>query len=88
MRPTLDDLRVLEAVHRTPAAKHRRKTIDVMHRRHGHGDGECRACRQLVHVPAGRLMVYKCRHFGATASGASDWRLSWPACGAKEPISA
>ena len=39
---------------------------------------ECRTCNNLYGEPGG---YYKCLIYGRTASEASDWRLSYKACG-------
>lgn len=58
------------------------RVIGKMHAAYGHGEpgATCGACAHLVVKQfAGRY--FKCALYGNTASAASDWRKSWPACG-------
>ena len=77
---TTDEMKALV----TPEAKRRAKTIDLMHRIHGDGEGTCADCVHLTRKVASRNW-YKCRFCNPPDRGASsDWRKHWPACGLKE----
>jgi hypothetical protein len=53
----------------------------TMHVRHGAADGQCcKDCRWLVQHDY-RRRYYKCLLYGVSSSAATDWRLSYPACG-------
>lgn len=56
------------------------RKIEAMHRLYGAGKGKCRDCPHLVVNYWGRNF-YKCALYGRSASEATDWRISWPACG-------
>lgn len=57
------------------------RKIDLMHRQFGFSPGhKCRYCDNLIVQQANRR-YYKCEVYGATDSEASDWRLSYDACG-------
>lgn len=50
-----------------------------------HPTAHCRDCTNLLTRAAGSQTVRKCTLFADTRSAATDWRLSWPACGAFSP---
>lgn len=58
------------------------RKIEAMYANFGAGpaEEECRTCSNLICARYNRA-YYKCRIYGNTASEASDWRVSWPACG-------
>lgn len=57
------------------------RKIDLMHRQFGFSPGhKCQYCDNLIVQQANRR-YYKCEVYGATDSEASDWRLSYDACG-------
>ena len=57
------------------------RKIDLMYRQFGHADGHiCKDCSNLEsHFFERRY--YKCRVYGCSASEATDWKISNPACG-------
>ena len=57
------------------------RKIDLMHREFGFSPGhKCQYCDNLIVQQANRR-YYKCEVYGITDSEASDWRLSYDACG-------
>lgn len=68
---------------RDDAARHRAKTLDVMHRRYGVAtEGVvCGSCAFLVRSGGGAGDFPKCKAFRVSCSEATDWRLRWRACG-------
>ena len=57
------------------------RKIDLMHREFGVCPGKkCKYCDNLIVQQANRR-YYKCEVYGITDSEASDWRLSYDACG-------
>lgn len=57
------------------------RKIDLMHREFGFSPGhKCQYCDNLIVQEANRR-YYKCEVYGVTDSEASDWRLSYDACG-------
>lgn len=56
------------------------RKIEAMHKLYGFGADRCENCPHLVKHVWGRI-YYKCSLYGDSASEATDWRLSWPACG-------
>lgn len=57
------------------------RKIDLMHREFGFSTGhKCQYCDNLIVQQANRR-YYKCEVYGITDSEASDWRLSYDACG-------
>ena len=57
------------------------RKIDLMHREFGVCPGKkCQYCDNLIVQQANRR-YYKCEVYGITDSEASDWRLSYDACG-------
>jgi hypothetical protein len=88
MNVSFADLRALaeaaDPTPKTPAEKHRRKTIDQMIRLHGAGEGTCGDCAHLKTRDFGRNRYFKCDRCRMSASANTDWRKTWPACGAKE----
>ena len=59
------------------------RKIDLMHKVMGVCAGElCRSCSNFKRYRVGdKKMVRKCKVYGVTASEASDWNASYPACG-------
>jgi hypothetical protein len=69
---------------KTPAERHRARTLGVMHRRHGRAEGHtCGGCRSFWDKPVDGSIghAFKCRQFRVSSSEATDWRKGWPACG-------
>ena len=60
-----------------------------MQREHGAGppDATCKDCQHLVCVSMSRN-YYKCVKSHVSGSNATDWRVSWPACGLYAPTTA
>jgi hypothetical protein len=60
-----------------------RRRLAFMHASHGHGP-EGVSCRDCVFLERHRYTktYLKCRRYNVTSSEATDWRASWPACGA------
>lgn len=59
------------------------RKIDAMHRRFGpHVGKQCRDCIHLIGGEYHNRRYYKCKVYGISRSEATDWRLSYPACGA------
>lgn len=57
------------------------RKIDLMHNQFGFSPGnKCKTCDNLICQIANRRW-YKCTVYGVTDSAASDWRLSYDACG-------
>jgi len=57
-----------------------RRKIEAMHERFGRHEGKCIDCGNLeCHVYNKRY--YKCAVYGVSSSAATDWRISWDACG-------
>ena len=57
------------------------RKIDLMHREFGVCPGKkCQYCDNLIVQQANRR-YYKCEVYGVTDSEASDWRMSYDACG-------
>ena len=57
------------------------RKIDLMHREFGFSPGhKCKYCDNLIVQQANRR-YYKCEVYGISDSEASDWRLSYDACG-------
>lgn len=55
--------------------------IDAMHTQYGKRSGKlCKDCDYLCSYTANRRW-YKCRMYGVSSSEATDWRLSYVACG-------
>ena len=57
------------------------RKIDAMHERFGRHEGKCRDCGNLKCYIYNNKRYYKCAAYGVTSSTATDWRLSWDACG-------
>ena len=54
----------------------------AMHARYGATPGKrCRTCDRLMRHEH-KHNYYKCTLYGTSDSAATDWRLSYPACGA------
>jgi hypothetical protein len=64
-----------------------RRRLATMHARHGHGP-EGVSCRNCIFLERHRYTktYLKCRRYNVTSSEATDWRASWPSCGAFEHI--
>lgn len=58
------------------------RKIDLMHEMFGIGSGTCKDCDNLICNIANHRW-YKCLVYGNSASEATDWRVSYPACGMK-----
>ena len=56
------------------------RKIDAMHARYGRCPGVCRDCEHLFRCEYSRH-YYKCELYGDSRSEATDWRMSYPACG-------
>ena len=57
------------------------RKIDLMHRQFGKCDGHtCKECSNLVWHHYDKK-YYKCSVYGESYSEATDWRVSYPACG-------
>ena len=55
---------------------------EAMHARFGVlSDKRCEDCSNLIKGYCGNTFVRKCTVYGATHSGASDWRKKYVACG-------
>lgn len=52
-----------------------------MHRAYGLHSGTCKDCPHLIGGEYHDRRYYKCRAYGVSRSEATDWRLSWRACG-------
>lgn len=58
------------------------RKIFAMHKRFGTcGVFRCKDCNHLVGGKYHDKQLYKCELYGLTHSNASDWRLSYQACG-------
>lgn len=58
------------------------KKLEIMHSLYGRRDREvCRRCKHFCKLRPGKKNLYKCRVYGITQSEATDWRLSYKACG-------
>ena len=49
----------------------------------GESTGLCKDCPYLMRLEGSRV-YYKCQVYGSSGSEATDWALSYPACGAKD----
>lgn len=59
-----------------------KRKIDAMHERFGKCGGLlCRDCNHLVHRQWGDRKFYKCELYGLSHGEATDWRISYTACG-------
>lgn len=58
--------------------------LRTMHREHGiAGNGKvCAQCQHLRHYEYHRKHYFKCNIYGVSNGAGTDWRKSWPACGA------
>ncbi len=56
------------------------RKIDAMHERFGQHEGKCIDCGNLK-CRVYDKRYYKCAVYGISSSTATDWRLSWDACG-------
>lgn len=58
------------------------RKIAAMHKRFGTCGGlRCRDCKHCLTYDYHNRRYYKCKLYGLSNSEATDWRLSWPACG-------
>ena len=58
------------------------RKIDLMHREFGFSPGnKCKDCDHFLHGRYHTRMLSKCEVYGLTHSEASDWRMSYDACG-------
>ena len=59
------------------------RKIELMHQMFGRSSsGLCKECSHFGRIRVGdRKLVRKCEVYGVTASEASDWCASYPACG-------
>lgn len=83
-RPEFSDRTGRPVSKRTLAQREKeRRRLQAMHARHGHGP-EGRTCRDCMFLERHRFnkTYLKCRRYNVTSSEATDWRASWPACGA------
>ena len=59
-----------------------KKKIDAMHERFGTvGCVQCKDCTHLISGNWHDRRYHKCELYGLSHSEATDWRLSYPACG-------
>ena len=59
------------------------RKIEAMHRRFGQCNGkQCRDCCHMISGDYHGRRYQKCNLYGVSRSEATDWRLSYPACGA------
>lgn len=58
------------------------RKIAAMHREYGTADRTCKGCLHLIRYDswAGRH-YFKCKAYGESNSEATDWRVSYTACG-------
>ena len=56
------------------------RKIEAMHILYGSESGTCKDCHHLL-CNLWDKNYYKCALYGVSHSEATDWRLSWPACG-------
>ena len=57
------------------------RKIDAMHLLFGVMDGLCKDCDHMISGRYHDMILHKCEMYGLTHSEASDWRLSYKACG-------
>lgn len=57
------------------------RKIDYMHKRFGVVADRCKNCSNLCQMAYRGKTYYKCLVYGNTQSEATDWRLSYMACG-------
>ena len=59
-----------------------KRKIDLMHELYGTKEGEiCAECEHYLRIRHRDSNYRKCSIYGVTASEASDWKASYPACG-------
>lgn len=79
------DAAALEGVTEREAASAAKATrrIGKMHQKHGHGPegARCGDCQHFGRKASNTRSYFKCALFGVSSSTATDWRMSWPACG-------
>lgn len=56
------------------------RKIEAMHAYYGNAPGFCRDCDNLCRKLWDKT-YYKCLAYGDSNSEATDWRISWTACG-------
>ena len=58
------------------------RKIHAMHRRFGTcGAQRCKTCKHCLCIDHHNRRYYKCELYGVSYSEATDWRLSYQACG-------
>lgn len=57
------------------------RKIDAMHKRFGTYSALCKECDHLIGIEYHDKHYYKCELYGNRCSEATDWRLSYIACG-------
>lgn len=58
------------------------RKLAAMHKEYGRAYGlRCDGCPSLVLNRGHTRNYYKCKAYGDSASEATDWARSWPACG-------
>lgn len=58
------------------------RKINAMHKEYGVEWGKtCKDCSHCMRYAPTDRHYYKCELYGITGSEATDWRLSWVACG-------
>ena len=71
-----------QSKHGTGGQKMALKKIDLMHRTFGKCEGHtCGECSNLIEQPCNKRIYRKCKVYGVTDSGASDWAKRWQGCG-------
>ena len=62
------------------------RKIDLMYAKFGRGEGFCGECGNFARIDHHGKIYRKCAVYGVTASEASDWKVSYPACGMKNSL--
>lgn len=58
------------------------RKIEAMHELFGHTEGrKCKECYHFVRGEYHDKTYQKCKVYGMSHSGATDWAQKWPACG-------
>lgn len=57
------------------------RKIDAMHKLFGEGPALCKDCDHFISGTYHDKRLHKCALYGITHSDATDWRLSYKACG-------
>ena len=60
------------------------KKINAMRVRYGSAEGVCGTCPHFLRYLYHDKRLLKCKAYGLTHSEATDWRVSYPACGLKD----